>query len=284
MNLKAFIELLRPVNCLMAAFGVFIGYSVAMQAIELNDSILLAMLAAFLICGAGQAINDFFDLETDRKKNARKPIIMYKLNPFFALLFSFILFISGSAIAFQLGTIPFAIAVAFSLLLIIYSALLSKAKYIGNWVVALGTAFTLIFGASLTVQYLEFLTFVFPQNFSTMLFFALAALFANVSRELIKDLEDLKADTGFKKSLPMLLSRKKVLTLIAVLYIAAILIALIPFAFGKANIYFFVMVLFSGIVFKMSLMSAAHKYYSLGQKYSKVGMLIALFAFIVSVF
>lgn len=276
LNPKAFIELIRPMNCLLAAFAVFIGYSVALQSIEFtiasNYFVLLAMLSAFLICGAGQSINDFFDLEIDRKKQTKKPLIEYNLNPSFALIFSIILFIIGSAIAFFLGIIPFAIALTFSILLILYSAVFSRIKFIGNWLVALGTAFTLIFGASLIGDYL------------VVIYFAFAALLANVSRELFKDLEDLKSDQGFKKSLPMLLPENKILAITALLYIAAILIALIPFAIGKANIYFFAVILFAGLVFKSSLTAAYYKHYAIAQKHSKAGMAIALIAFLISIF
>src|SRR3989339_483334 len=185
--MKPFIEIIRPVNCLMAGIGVFVGYSVSAGAIGISPTLIIAMISAFLICGAGQAINDFFDYEIDRKKDGRAKTIK-KLGRKNVLYYSIILFLAGNSIAYFINPAAFGIALAFSILLIAYSAVMGRIKFIGNWVVASGTAATLIFGASVW------------GNYSLAVQFAAAALFANVAREITKDFEDLKADEGFKRS------------------------------------------------------------------------------------
>jgi len=67
MALSAYFKILRPLNCIISAVAVFIGFSVANSAVQFTIPLLMAMAAAFLICGAGQAINDYYDAKIDKK-------------------------------------------------------------------------------------------------------------------------------------------------------------------------------------------------------------------------
>ncbi|MDP2973469.1 MAG: UbiA family prenyltransferase, partial [Candidatus Diapherotrites archaeon] len=171
-----------------------------------------------------------------------------------------------------LPAITAAIALAFTILLIVYSAFLSKAKYIGNFVVASGTAFTLVFGASLIGK------------FEVVAFLAIAALFANLARELIKDLQDVKQDTGFKKSLPMLLSEKKVIGIVFFYYLIAIVTVYLPILLvGFASIYFISIVSVANLLFLLSFAKAVQRKFSRAQALSKIAMLVALIGFLAGV-
>ncbi|MDO8627891.1 MAG: hypothetical protein Q7K42_05475 [Candidatus Diapherotrites archaeon] len=67
MTLKAYLELVRPVNCLMSAIATMIGYFVSFNKIAYSNELFFLMLGSFFVCGFGQAINDFFDSEVDKK-------------------------------------------------------------------------------------------------------------------------------------------------------------------------------------------------------------------------
>lgn len=273
MSLQDFIGILRPLNCLMAAFGTFIGYSISLGSIEPCFGTGIAMLVAFLVCGAGMAINDYFDRGIDKKLCPAKPIPSGGVSPKAALAFSLLLFAAGNALA--LAFLPLAsvvIAVAFTVLLIAYSAVLTKAKFIGNFVVASGTAFTLLFGASLL------------GNYAIVAVLALAALFANLARELIKDIEDLKADKGLKKSLPMVLGKKKTLWFVFAYYLVAIIAVYVPAFAGWFNsLAFIALVTIANLVFVKSLWKAKRGEFASAQRLSKAGMLIALIGFLAGV-
>ncbi|MDP6671082.1 MAG: UbiA family prenyltransferase [archaeon] len=273
MNLKAFVELVRPINCLMATLGTFIGFAISSSALQLNFPITIAMAVAFLICGGGMVVNDFFDLEIDKKLKPGKPIASGQVSAKTALVYTAILFLLGNALAFYfLPLLAFAITLAFTAVLILYSWLLAKAKYVGNFVVASGTAFTLIFGASLV------------GNFEAVAFLAVAALSANVARELIKDLEDVKADKGFKVSLPMLISQKTVKLFVLFYSLEAILLVYIPLWLGIfGNFYFAVLMSIANIGFVASYVKAAGNEFSKAQVISKASMLIALIGFLAGV-
>ena len=139
-------------------------------------------------------------------------------------------------------------------------------------VVASGTAFTLVFGASLV------------GNYSVVGFLAISALFANLARELIKDLEDLEADVGFKKTLPMLLDKKVVDAIIFICYLIAIVTVYIPLvilSFGK--LMFVVIVSIANFAFLYSFKQTWKRNYTKAQLVSKAAMFVALLGFLFGV-
>jgi geranylgeranylglycerol-phosphate geranylgeranyltransferase len=272
MQKKGLISLLRPLNCAIAAFAVFIGYCVSAGAIAFNQQLAFAMAAAFMVCGAGQSINDFFDNEIDKKKNPRKPIPSGAVSANQALLLSAALFLIGNFFAFFVNQQAFLIAIAFTVLLVVYSAFLGKAKFIGNWVVAAGTAFTLVFGASIN------------GNYFTVAFLAASALLANAAREIIKDREDIDFDKGFKNSLPMTLNDEQLFLRLVSLHAIALVLAFLPLATGIfGNVQFAVLIIAANALFGIAINKFSQKDFSTAQRFSKAGMMIALIGFLAGV-
>ncbi len=273
MALKDFVSILRPLNCLMAAFGTFIGYSVAVQGIQFTPQLGITMLVAFLICGGGMVINDYFDRFTDKRLHPNKPIPSRRILPNTAMVYFLSLFVAGIILAIVfLPPVSIAITIGFTILLIAYSAVLTKAKYLGNFIVASGTAFTLIFGASLTGNY-----FIIAP-------LAMAALFANLARELIKDLEDMETDKGNKITLPMILGKKKTESFIFLNYVIAIISVYIPvllLSFG--NPLFVVIVSIANFMFLYSFGETVKKDYGRAQLLAKGAMFLALTGFLLGV-
>jgi geranylgeranylglycerol-phosphate geranylgeranyltransferase len=229
----------------------------------------LAMVSVFLICGAGQAINDVFDAKIDAKISKKRPIPSGKIAKGDALNMAFALFLLGVLATIPLNFTALTIAIAFAFLLIIYSAAMGKAKYLGNFVVASGTAFTFVFGAAASPNGIV----------PIVILFALSALFANLARELTKDFEDIKKDKGFKISLPMRapLSAK---ILIAADYTLAVFVALYAhWLIGLGTIYL-ALIISAAIIFSYSYLQLIKKNYKKSQEYSKIGMLISLAAYV----
>ncbi|MEK6959387.1 MAG: geranylgeranylglycerol-phosphate geranylgeranyltransferase [archaeon] len=265
LDIKALFELMRPTNCLMAGLAAALGYALA-GGIVLVPAV-LAFFAVFFICGAGEAINDAFDAHIDEKNKKKKPITLGKVTSHQALYFSLILFCLGVAMASMIGFNPFVIAVIFSTLLVLYSSVLRKAKYIGNIVVAGGTAFTLIFGA------------ISAGNVSLLIqAFAVSAFLANMSRELAKDFEDMKTDKGFKKSMPMLSRKVTKIAIIAYYILAASIGVLCYFAFNLSWFYL-AMMLAALAVFAYSSKKLLDGNFKKSQSFSKKGMLLSILAF-----
>ena len=257
----------------MAAFGVLIGYSIAAGGIVFTQSLGIAMLVTFIICGAGMAINDVFDSKVDEKLKPEKPIPSGKISITKAMAYSVGLFVTGNLLAlYYLPSQTTIIAAVFSLLLIAYASLLPKFKYLGNWVVAAGTAFTLVFGASLF------------GNYETVQFFALSALLANVAREIIKDVEDLEQDSGFKISLPMIMGEKIAKAMAISFVFVAIAASYIPaLVFGFGGILFLIVLTIANAGFLRVVKTVLDGNIRTAQKHFKIAMLIALFSFLLGV-
>jgi len=273
MTVKALIEILRPANCLMAALGVFIGYGIAVGAIVCTAVLGAAMAVAFLVCAGGMAANDVFDASVDRKLSPGKPIPSGRLSGKAALHFASGLFVAGNLLAYYyLPLISLGISLAFTFLLIAYARYLPKAKYLGNWVVAAGTAFTLVFGASLV------------GNYAIVGLFALAALFANVAREIVKDIQDMGQDKGFKVSLPMKLGLEKARAVAVICTTIAVVLSYVPRFLGFGGMGFLALLTAANLGFVFAIRNAYAGNFSGSQKAYKAAMLLALIAFLVGVF
>ncbi len=268
--MNSYLELIRVGNCIMAVIATLIGYFLVTQ--ELSLVLLFGLISVFLICAGGQAINDVYDLEIDKKINKNKPIPSGRISRRNALIFSYVLFVIGICVSFLINGLAFIIAIVFSFLLIIYSQNLYKIKYIGNIVVALGTAFTFIFGASVT-GFVPFIIFVF----------ALSAFFANMAREVTKDFEDLKKDKSFKKTLPMI-SKDFANRIIVFYYFLSISFAISAYILFSLNLVYLFFVWLTTFVFLNCVFTLGKKDFKKSQSFSKKGMLLSLIAFISTIF
>ena len=269
MALKHFLLILRPINCLIASLGVFIGFALSTGNIAINFPLLLAMLAVFLICGAGQAINDFFDLEIDKQSTKKRILTQGFIQPKTAYNYSIALFIIGILISLFLGKTQFIIGAIFSLLLFVYSWQLKKWKFFGNIVIALSTAFTIIFGASLT------------GNYQLPIILAFGAFFANLSRELIKDIEDLKIDKDFKNTLALMIPINGVKTLAGLFALAAVIVVFIPYYLRIfSNIFYLFFLLLTVLAIIYAFKELFSNNYRKSHNYMKYAMFLVLLAFL----
>ena len=270
--MKPFIEIIRPVNCAMASLGVFVGYVVSTGIIALPFQLLIALASAFAICGVGQAINDFFDAEIDRKIKPHRVIPRGELDTKTAFFYSFILFSVGVVLAYFITPVSFFIAATFAVLLSMYAAFIQQHKFIGNALVAAGTAITLIYGASIS------------GNYSIVAIFAMSAFLTNMGREITKDIEDMEGDEGRKTTAPMLIGKEAASMLVLLFYTLGILIAAYAWFAGIAgSVFYIVLVAVSAAAFALAYSQLSRGNAAGSQRYSKGAMFIALLAFLASV-
>jgi len=262
----AYAQLIRPLNAVMSAIGVYLGYILSTQTILFNGAIAYAMLAVICISGAGQVINDFFDYEIDKKKKSTRALASGKISRTNGLIFSIILFALGILLASFLNEAAFWMAVFFSALLFLYSASMSGIKFVGNALVALSVGFTFIFGASVNA--------ITP----LVLMISLSAFLANWAREIMKDVEDKHADSGVKLTLPLLLSPARTRFIILTLVFFTILSGYLPTIFAGANVFYTILVSGANVVFILAGKKILAGHASEAQSLMKKAMLVALAA------
>ena len=183
--------------------------------------VIAACLAAALITAAANAVNDYFDVDIDRINRPERPIPSGQVGRNEALSFSIVFFLGAIAVALKIHGAAVLTAVFFSLLLVAYSAKFKRTVLIGNVIVSLSTAAAFIFGG-LAVGSVR--AAIFP---------ALFAFLMHLSREVIKDIEDMRGDhSQGAVTLPIRHGVKAAITVTVVLLTMLIAATIVPAALG----------------------------------------------------
>jgi geranylgeranylglycerol-phosphate geranylgeranyltransferase len=175
------IEISRPHNMLVAALGVAAGYTIS------GGSRVAAVwptaLLTALVTGAGNVINDFYDVHIDRVNKPRRPLPSGRMSIRAAAALYSVATALITVVAFALlpGRIAFLIA-AWQLSLYLYARWVKKRFIVGNLLVAAVTSSVFLAGAILA-----------GNATAAAVPVAIAAAFV-LSRELVKGAEDVDGD------------------------------------------------------------------------------------------
>lgn len=262
---------MRVNNCIMASIAVAIGASLSSSFDVLN--IFIACIVAFLVCGAGNAINDFYDYKIDKISKPYRPLPSGRISLKNAYIFSLILFLLGVLLSLLINLYAFLLALFNSLLLYAYA---KKIKRIGGIL------------KNITVSYLVASPFIFGGiavlNPAVSAILAVLAFLSNVSREIIKDIEDYEGDRKFIRTLPALYGFKKSAVIASIFLILAVILSPLPYILKLLNENYIKAVILVDILFIYTILSFlknVNKETSIkAQKRIKITMLLALIAFI----
>jgi geranylgeranylglycerol-phosphate geranylgeranyltransferase len=222
-----------------------------------------------LATAAGNTINDYFDIETDRINDPDRPIPRGAVAPRTALVLSIILFTATGALALVLPLLATAIALLNIALLIAYTEISKGLTRMGNAVVAYLGGSTLLLGGAAV-----------GDNAASGILFLLAAL-ATFSREVIKDVEDMEGDQREEiTTLPLVVGEKRSLTLSAVFLCLMVVITPVPYLLGVFGvIYLVLMIPANGAILYAGYLSFEDP--QAGQSLLKYGTFLTAAAFIV---
>lgn len=276
--MRAYVELLRPLNCSMTVFGVIAGAAIVSIKFSAFSPFLVALaaLCAFIIAGAGNAINDYTDVDIDRINRPARPIPSSRVSKNSALIFSISLFALGTGLSYFINLTAFAIAAFNSLLLILYSTHLQNKLFAGNIAISYLVGSSFVFGgASLGDIILPSLL-------------GLLAFLANLSREIVKDLEDLEGDRRVGKSkgknLAMRYGERPAKLSASFTLSAAIIISPLPYLLGILSAGYLAALVPCIAVFGYSILSAWKSKksgdYGRTSRMIKLGMFLGLLAFV----
>jgi len=257
--------LMRLENCAMAGIAVGIGFIVA-GGLEAGIGIILAVVSAFLITGAGNTINDYYDRETDKKNAPQRPIPSGGISAKGAFYLAMALFGIGIVMSFFINYSCLALASFNSVVLFFYGRNLKSSVFVGNVAVSYLTASTFVYGALVL------------QNPVTTVFLALLAFLANVGREVIGDIEDVAGDkkAGIK-TLAIRLGAKRAWCYGRTYIIAAVLLSPVPYLMNLLGFYYLAPVLVADTIFIASIITSNAR---LNQRLTKMGIFAGLVAFL----
>ncbi len=271
------LKLIRLHNCLLAGIGVWLGGYLTAAYIH-NYHLTLAALAAALVCGAGNAVNDFLDIEADKINHPSRPLPRGDLPLYLAILIAATFNIAALVLAALvngavLGVVFFAI-----ILLLAYNFSLKKMPLWGNLAVSLLGGLTFLTGA-LVYGYAEISALPGP------LVPAIFAFLFHFGRELIKDIQDSRGDIRVNlRTLPIIAKRRNIIALVTLVYLLLICLTFIPMWSRWYNMKFNLIVIFLvdwpllGSVFYLLLSSRAGRF-RVVSSILKVLMLLGIIAF-----
>ena len=268
---RGVVELTRPVNSIVAGVLTFTGAFVAQgsDVVGSAEPILIAILVTVLATAAGNTINDYFDIETDKINNPDRPIPRGAVAPRTALVSSIVLFVAAGVLALVLPLLATAIVFLNIVLLVSYTEIFKGLPGVGNGVVAyLGGSAFFLGGAAV------------GDIAAPGILFLLAAL-ATFSREVIKDVEDMEGDQREEiTTLPLVIGEKRSLTLSAVFLCLMIVITPVPYLLGVLGVIYLVfMIPANGAILYAGYLSFEDP--QAGQSLLKYGTFLTAAAFIV---
>jgi geranylgeranylglycerol-phosphate geranylgeranyltransferase len=273
MKISAIPKLMRLENCAMAGLAVLIGFIVASGGLNffgLGASVLglvLAFVSAFLITGAGNTINDYYDRKTDKKNAPHRPIPSNEISARGAFVFAIALFGVGIVMSFFINYECLGLAGFNSVVLFFYGRNLKSSVFAGNVAVSYLTGSTFVYGALVL------------QNPVTTVFLALLAFLANVGREIIGDVEDIGGDVkAGMRTFATKYGEKKAWFYGRIYIISAVILSPLPYLAGLLGIYYLVMVMAANGLFVASVITCDARR---NQKLTKIAIFAGLVAFLV---
>lgn len=242
---------------------VGVGISITEYALE----ILISSIIVFTFIAAGNSLNDFMDREIDKKAHPERPIPSGKIRPVAALWVSIVCFLISIVFTVFLDVISMLIVLIAIILMILYEIKLKKLGLGGNFLIALLTCFLFLLGGAV-VRHIE----------QTAALASMAFL-ATLGREIIKDIEDMEADFD-RLTLPKTMGIRKAGSVASLSIFAAVALSFQPFISGIFSFEYFYIVLVADAIF-IYCSYVQFQNPKRGQKLMKLGMLVALLAFLV---
>ena len=271
--MNPYIALTRPGNMVLTAIAVVAGAFIAAgtNVSDFQMEILICCFCSMMLVGGGNALNDYNDRETDKENHPERPIPSGKVSADSAYTYAQSLLGLGLLILLLAleNKMPFVVALIGVLLLIAYENGLKAAGITGNVAVGLMSGAVFLF-AGMAVN----------DPGPTLWMFGLAVL-ATITREIVKDIQDLEGDTD-RRTLPSRIGIGYSLNLAILILLIAVGLsytAMGQFEEMAWNVYAGGITLANAIML-FGIYNAKQEDYFMGQKNIKQGMGIAMLAFI----
>ena len=186
MGANGYLELVRPVNCVMIGFAVIVGAFVSRPPAVPAAQLALGFLTGLFVCAYSMAVNDVYDLEVDRVNRPERPIPSGRVPLEGAARLSYAMLAAGMACSvLSLNPLAVLIAAAYAALSWLYNSRAKKTGIAGNLIVASSLAIPFIYGGAVSGGSI---------GGSLLLMMALTAFFTGVGREEVKAMADVDGD------------------------------------------------------------------------------------------
>lgn len=239
--MNVYLEILRPGNAVMAVIAILL-----MMIISGNFTFapILAAFVVFVVTGAGNVINDYFDYKIDAINKPKRPIPSGRISRKNAGIYSISLFIIGIIVAFYTSFLLGMIAFLSSLLMIYYAYSLKKKALIGNFSISLLTGLCFVFGGIAVGEII------------ISIYLGVYAFLMTMAREIVKDMEDVEGDKEEgATTFPIIYGMKRSAILAAAFMIIASVTSPVLYFIGIFNMLYLVVLFVAIILFLIGAVS-----------------------------
>ena len=235
-KLKGFLQLIRPLNCMMMGFAVIVGASLVSY-VNFTVNLLLGFVTSFALTAASMVVNDFYDREIDAINEPNRPIPRGDVNPKEAIVFAIVLSIIGLMTAFLTNTTSLIVAVIAWIISITYITEGKRTGLFGNLMVSATVVIPFIYGG-LAVEQLE----------GSTLLFVLIVFLSNTGREVTKGIVDIEGDRAHNiKTIAVHFGERKAAVIASVFLVLAVCLSPLPWLWGFVSDWFLPLVILTDI-------------------------------------
>ena len=284
--MNAYLEIIRPGNAVMAAIAVilmmFVGHYYGLP-------IIICALIVFVCTGAGNTINDVFDVKIDEINKPNRPIPSGRISLENARNYAYALFGIGIALSiicsYLVNSIwPSVIVIPAVIIMYFYARNLKAMPLVGNITVATLTGFCFVIAGTVIACATGSLKILFIS-----VYLGLFALFMTLAREIVKDMEDIEGDKlEGARTFPILYGKKIPSIVSIILIVVTTLMCPILYIYKIFNISYMVIMIIPIIIFLYCAyalkLNPSEKIGAKVSKNLKIGMLISFVAFVIGSF
>jgi len=239
-KLSGFVRLMRPVNCTMMGFAVFVGAVLAdpnfFNAEWLN--VLYGFVTGFLLTAASMTINDYYDRAIDAINEPNRPIPSGTVSTQHALAFVFVLSLAGFVFAYLTSLLCLAVAIISWVVVVAYVTVGKRSGLPGNFLVSTCVAIPFIYGSIAVLGSVPL----------SVVLFTLMAFLSNTGREITKGIVDVKGDNAEGiKTLAVRYGEKSAAVAAAVFYVFAVALTPFPRLLNLVSFWFIPLVLVTDV-------------------------------------
>ena len=261
MSYKAYVIIMRPANVLMAGLAVLL----VMLCMGFDMAALVYVVPVILTLAGGNVLNDYFDYEIDVINHPERPIPSGDVSKTSAVVMFSSLFSAAFIVAYFISTCALLIVAYAIFLLLLYESALKKEGLPGNVTISMLVAMIFIYSG------------VVMSSLVLTLPIAIMAFFANLAREVVKDVEDMMGDFD-RHTLPKKVGRAAAFIYALGFILVAVVISPMPYMLGIYSFPYILIVAMADLIMVYgAVMSFSDA--SKGQKTIKIGMLVGIFSF-----
>ena len=244
-KLKGFVQLMRPINCVMMGFAVFVGAVLASPALLDIEWLKIAygFVTGFILCAAAMVVNDYYDRAIDAVNEPSRPIPSGLVSSREALVLVFVLTVVGFVFAILTSVLCLGVAAVSWVIVVTYVTVGKRTGLPGNFLVSACVATPFIYGSVTVLGWV-------PLN---VWLFASMAFLSNTGREITKGIVDVKGDAAEGvKTLAVRYGERNAAVVAAVFYVSAVALTPLPWLLSLVSFWFIPVVVLTDVGFVLS--------------------------------